>query len=91
MAIRVMAEIGIDIRAQRSKHLDEFRNSPFDDVLTVCDRAAESCPVFPGAARRTHWSLPDPAAGGGEESDRIEAFRRTRDSLDRRLREWLQR
>ena len=91
LAIRVMAEIGIDIRSQRSKHLDEFRNSTFDDVLTVCDNAAESCPVFPGGTRRTHWSLPDPAAVGGEEADRVEAFRRTRDSLDRRLREWLRR
>lgn len=90
LAIRVMAEIEIDIRDQRSKHLDEFRTSRFDDVLTVCDNAAETCPIFPGGARRTHWSLPDPAAVGGDEDDRVSAFRRTRDSLDRRLREWLE-
>lgn len=90
LAIQAMAEIDIDISAQRSKHLDEFRTAPFDDVLTVCDNAAETCPVFPGGARRTHWSLPDPAAVGGDEADRLGAFRRTRDSLDRRLRKWLQ-
>jgi len=90
LAIRVMAEIGIDIADQRSKHLDEFREASFDDVLTVCDSAAESCPVFSGKARRTHWSLPDPAAVEGDETDRMESFRRVRDDLDRRLRRWLQ-
>ncbi len=89
LAIRAMAEIGIDIADQRSKHLDEFRDASFDDVLTVCDSAAESCPVFAGEARRTHWSLPDPAAVEGDETDQMESFRRVRDDLDRRLRRWL--
>lgn len=90
LAIQAMAEIGIDIGAQRSKHLDEFRQSTFDDVITVCDHAAESCPVFPGGTRRTHWGLPDPAAADGEQTDRLDAFRRVRDALDLRLRRWLQ-
>jgi len=85
-----MEEIGIDISGQHSKHLDEFLHSSFEDVITVCDNAAESCPVFPGSSRRTHWSLPDPAAAGGDEADRLDAFRRVREDLDRHLRQWLQ-
>ena len=57
VAIRAMAERGIDISDQRSKHLDEFRAQPFDTVITACDDAAEACPVFPGRAERIHWSI----------------------------------
>lgn len=89
MAVRVMSEIDIDITDQRSKHLDEFLESPFDDVITVCDSAAESCPVFPGRAQRTHWSLPDPAAVSGDEESRLAAFREVRETLEHHLREWL--
>lgn len=89
MAIRAMDELGIDIRSQRSKHLREFLDLEVDDVITVCDDAAESCPTFPGSARRTHWSLPDPAAGEGEEEERLDAFRAVRDELQRRLSDWL--
>lgn len=90
LAVRVMAEVGVDITAQVSKHLDGFRHQNFDDVITVCDAAAEACPVFPGGARRTHWSLPDPAAVAGDENERLDAFRRVRDALSRHLRDWLQ-
>lgn len=90
LAVRVMAEVGIDISAQRSKHLDELRQHDFDDVVTVCDAAAESCPVFSGGARRTHWSLPDPAAVVGDEEVELASFRRVRDSLRSRLEKWLQ-
>lgn len=90
LAVQVMTEVGIDISQQRSKHLEEYRHQTFDDVLTVCDNAAESCPVFPGGARRTHWSLPDPAAVGGDEKDRLEAFRRVRRALEQRLQRWIQ-
>ncbi len=55
----------------------------------MCDAAAESCPVFPGPARRIHWGLPDPAAAEGSEEERLEVFRRVRDTLEERLREWL--
>jgi arsenate reductase len=85
-AIIVLAEIGIDISGHRSKSVDEFRGQPFDDVLTVCDAAAETCPNFPGAARRHHRGLQDPVTVGETETNRLEAFRRTRD----KLRSWFQ-
>lgn len=91
LAIRVMAERGIDISHQRSKHLNEFLDQPFDVVLTVCDRAAETCPIFPGRAERLHWSIPDPAAvPAGSEEGALTAFREARDELEARLRKWLQ-
>lgn len=90
LAVRAMKEVGIDISAQRSKHLNEFRGQGFDDVVTVCDAAAESCPVFAGGARRTHWSFPDPAAVSGSEDEQLESFRRVRDSLSSVLKGWLQ-
>jgi arsenate reductase len=74
-AIAVMAERGIDISGHTSKHVDEFKGQSFDYVITVCDNARETCPVFPGAPRRIHWSLPDPAAVEGSEDQRLEAFR----------------
>ncbi|MCB0061589.1 MAG: arsenate reductase ArsC, partial [Caldilineaceae bacterium] len=59
-AIRAMAALGIDIRGQRSKHMEEFYGQSFDFVITVCDRVREDCPVFPGNPKRVHWSIPDP-------------------------------
>ena len=79
-AIQVMKEIGIDISSQRSKSVDEFRGAEFDYVITVCDNANESCPVFPGAPQRLHWGLPDPAAVS-DPSKRLDAFREVRDAL----------
>ena len=89
LAIAAMRERGIDISGHRSKHLDEFRTQPFDTVITVCDNAAESCPVFPGPARRIHWSFPDPAAAEGSEAQRLAIFREVRDAIEARLREWV--
>ncbi len=89
LAIRAMAERGIDISGQHSKHLDEFQAQPFDTVITVCDDAAEACPVFPGRAERIHWSIPDPAAVQGTEDERLAAFRAARDQLETHLRTWL--
>jgi arsenate reductase len=89
LAIRAMAEIGIDISQHRSKHLNEFLDQPFDYVLTVCDDAAEACPVFPGKAQRLHWSLPDPAAATGNEAERLERFREVRDNFATRFGEWV--
>ena len=84
-AIAVMTEIGIDISAQRSKSLDEFTGQEFDFVITVCDNASESCPVFPRKPRRLHWSIDDPAAVAGSEEQRKAAFRRIRDELHERI------
>ena len=89
LAVRAMQERGIDINHQRSKSVGEFVGQPFDYVITVCDAAAESCPTFPGPAQRIHWSVPDPAAATGAEDERIATFRRVRDELESRLRDWL--
>jgi arsenate reductase (thioredoxin) len=89
LAIEVMRERGIDISSHRSKHLEEFLGQPFDYVLTVCDKAAENCPIFPGQARRTHWSFPDPAAVSGTRDEQFAFFRRVRDDIEFHLREWL--
>jgi arsenate reductase (thioredoxin) len=79
-AIAVMKELGIDISGQRSKSIDEFAGQKFDCVITVCDNAKESCPVFFGAARRLHHSFEDPVALNGSE-ERLALFRRVRDEI----------
>lgn len=90
LAIQAMAERHIDISHHRSKHLNEFLSQPFDYVITVCDNAAEHCPMFPGKATRIHWSFPDPAAVQGSEEERLNAFRQVRDAIEQQLRLWLQ-
>ena len=80
-AIAVMRELGMDISGHRSKHVDEFEGQHFDYVITVCDHAKESCPVFFGAAKRLHHSFEDPAAVIGSEEERLAVFRRVRDEL----------
>ena len=80
-AIAVMKELGIDISDHRSKHVDEFRDQSFDYVLTVCDNAKESCPVFPGHSNRIHKAFEDPAALQGTEDERLALFRRVRDEV----------
>ena len=87
-AIAVMAELGIDISSHRSKSVAEFDREKFDYVITVCDSARESCPVFFGAATRLHRSFDDPASGTGTEEDRLAVFRRVRDELRTYLREF---
>jgi arsenate reductase len=88
-AIAVMRELDIDIAAHRSKHLDEFSRQRFDYVLTVCDRANETCPLYPGTTRRLHQDFADPAAVAGPEEERLARFRRVRDELRRYLKEIL--
>jgi arsenate reductase len=81
-AIRVMREIGIDISGHRSKHLDEFTGQHFDCVLTVCDNANESCPIFSGSSKRVHQSFEDPPPPSvGSDEERLRIFRRVRDEL----------
>jgi arsenate reductase len=86
-AIAAMREIGIDISSHHSKSVDEFVGQHFDYVITVCDNAKESCPVFPAETKRIHWSFTDPAAVSGNEEVRLAAFRKVRDEIRERLRE----
>ena len=88
-AIAVMRELGIDISGHRSKSVDEFAGQEFAYVITVCDNAQESCPVFPAEIERIHWSFDDPAAVEGSEEERLAAFRRVRDQIAGRFREFL--
>lgn len=83
-AIAAMKEIGIDISSHRSKSVDEFAGRTFDYVVTVCDNARDSCPVFP-ATERIHWSLEDPAAVEGSEAERMGAFRQVRNRIHERV------
>ncbi len=87
-AIQVLAEIGIDISGARSKSMAEFYGQPFDYVLTVCDNAAEACPVFPGPAQRHHRDFTDPARY--PEDEQLAVFRRLRDDIDAWLKELFQ-
>jgi arsenate reductase len=84
-AIEVMRELGIDISGHRSKSVDEFTGQEFGYVITVCDNARESCPVFPGRTRRIHWSFEDPAEVKGDEAMRLAVFRRVRDEIREKL------
>ncbi|HEV8588354.1 MAG TPA: arsenate reductase ArsC [Pyrinomonadaceae bacterium] len=83
-AIAVMKEVGIDISHHRSKSLNEFIDTPFDYVITVCDHAAQYCPTFPGEAKRIHWSIRDPVVIGDDEAQ-LQAFRSARDDLKGRI------
>jgi len=84
-AIKVMGELGIDISSHRSKGVNEFAGERFDYVITVCDNAAETCPVFPGTTQRIHWSFDDPAGVTGGEEQRLAAFWNSRDEIQKRL------
>ena len=85
LAIRAMAELGVDISAQSSKTLERYLDQPFDLVITVCDQANESCPVFPGARQRLHWSFPDPSQATGTEAEQLAAYRQVRDAIQARI------
>ena len=85
LAIQVMAEVGIDIAHQQSKTLNRYLNEPFDEVITVCDAAAEACPVFVGAKRQRHWSFPDPSQAKGSEEEQRVVYRGVRDAIRERI------
>jgi arsenate reductase len=89
LAITAMDEVGVDLRTHRSKTLDRFVGERWDYVITVCDSANESCPVFPGAANRLHWSFPDPSRAEGTDQEKLAVYREVRDQIAARLREWL--
>ncbi|MCX5781704.1 MAG: arsenate reductase ArsC [Elusimicrobia bacterium] len=81
-AIEVMKEIGIDISGQKSKSIKEFIDKTFDVVVTLCDSAKESCPIFPGAKKIIHHSFPDPSKEYADFDERLEPFRETRDEIE---------
>ena len=81
LAVEVMKEIGIDISRQRSKHLDEYGEEVFDYIVTLCDDAAKTCPLFPGEGTRMHEGFSDPAAAEGSREERLAAFRKVSDEL----------
>jgi arsenate reductase len=85
MAIQVMAELGIDLSGHNSKSADEFSQTYLDLVITVCDDAAENCPVWLGQGRVAHISFPDPAKSTGSEVERLVVFRQVRDAIQREI------
>lgn len=86
-AIQAMEALGADMSRAYSKSATEFVNQPFDVVVTVCDSAAKDCPVWPGAKRIEHWSIPDPSFGDDDPTTRYDRFVATRDDLRRRINE----
>jgi len=89
LAVEAMAEKGIDISDYKSKHINLFLNKKFDYVITVCDNAKESCPIFPGDAKYLHWSLKDPAAIEGTKEEKLAAFRKIRDEIQNKVLEFI--
>lgn len=86
LTLRVLDEAGIDASDARSKSVGEFLGQPFDYVITVCDQARQSCPVFPGVHESLHWGYEDPAEATGSEDDRLAVFRRVLTALGERVR-----
>ena len=91
LAVRAMAELGIDLSGHRSKHTYEFRDADFDLVITLCDDAARNCPAWLGKGRVVHIGFPDPAAATGSEAEQLEVFRQVRDDIRQRVIESLER
>ena len=89
LAIKAMAEIGVDISDQHSKTLEQYLDQPFDYVITMCDQANETCPFFPNARHRIHWSFPDPSKAQGDEAQQLAVYRQVRDAITNQLRTWL--
>ena len=81
LAIRAMAEIGIDISRHASKSVNEYLSHPIDTVITICGEADQACPVIPGPVQRLHWPFDDPARATGTEEELMKVFRRVRDEI----------
>lgn len=89
LAIEVMREAGVELEEARSKHLREFAEDSLDLVVTVCDSANESCPVFPGVKEKLHWPFEDPAHASGAEQEKLSVFRRVRDEIREKISNYL--
>ncbi len=90
LAVKVMAEAGVDLSAHTSDPITDYLADPPDLVISVCDAAAEACPDFPGKVKRLHWPFPDPAAATGSPEEVLVVFRDVRDQIRRHLEEWLE-
>jgi len=88
LAIKVMAEAGVDISKHRSKSAMEFIGQQFDYIITVCDNAKQTCLVFSGKHEKIHWDLEDPAEAEGSEEERLVVFRKIRDEIRKKIEEW---
>jgi len=87
---QVMEEVGLDLEGQYAKGVDEYFNKVYFGILiTVCERAEEKCPTFPGLGERHYWPIPDPAAVDGTEDEKLKAFRDARDDIERHILNWL--
>lgn len=84
-AVKVMAEVGLDISGQKSKSVLQFIKDKFDYVITLCDQARQACPIFPGEYQKLHWDLPDPAAAEGTEEEKLTVFRKIRDEIKEKI------
>ena len=89
LAIRAMGEVGIDLSGHTSKTIDAFLGQPWDYVITVCDSANQRCPIFPALTTRLHWSFDDPSQAAGTGEERLDTFRRVRNEISARIRQWL--
>lgn len=87
LAVKALAAIGIDASDHTSKSADQFLDQPFDVVVTVCDSAAQDCPMWPGAKRLEHWPIEDPSFGADDSATRFDRFVETREDLERRIKE----
>ena len=85
LAVKVMADIGIDISRQTSKGMDQFLHQEFDYVISVCERATQTCPVWPKSKEQIRWSFDDPSQAEGSEEERLRVFRRVRNEIQQRI------
>ena len=89
LAIKAMDGVGIDISSHTSDSLDKYLDQSFHHLITVCNHAKESCPIFPGAGESHHWGFDDPAEAAGTETERFTVFCRVRDEIQQRIQGWL--
>jgi len=89
LAVKAMSEAGVDISGHESKNASRFIAEEFTYVITVCDNAKESCPIFPGTSIRLHWPFDDPADATGSDEERLPVFRRVRDEINERIRDFV--